>query len=366
MVVRAPGRINLIGEHTDYNKGLVLPAAINLYVEVKASTQNAVGFPSSYISSVLYDEGFEWQPQSRESGWRSYVASVLDELTDLGINTANISLSIGGNLPAGRGLGSSGALEVAVALAILRLRGARLSRIQLAALCLHAENFGVGVNSEIMDQFISLFGRRNNAVWLDTRTMSYRYLQLPKDCVFVLLDPCKPRALADSAFNERRHECEIALTRVRDLIPGVRDLSALDGEGLQKVAPYLTGPLQSRVRHIVTENERVRKAVQAILDHDLHTLCQIMYESHFSLSADYQTSAPELDAIVSALRSSDLPVGAKLCGAGFGGAIVCCVIRPDVRLLREIASIASDSVGASVKLTRVRVSGGARMVQSRS
>ena len=366
VTVRAPGRINIVGEHTDYNKGLVLPAAINRYVEVKASTRGTMTASSSYISSALFDDGFEWQPRRSESGWRSYVASVLDELTNLGIDASGITLSIRGNLPAGRGLGSSGALEVAVALAVLRLRRVRLPRMQLAALCLHAENYGVGVNSEIMDQFISLFGQRNKAVWLDTKTMSYQYLQLPKDCAFVLLDPGKARALADSAFNERRHECNMALTAVRNLVPAVQDLSDLDSRDLWEVAPHLEEPLQSRVRHIVTENERVRIAVQAIQQHDLDALCQIMYESHRSLSEDYRTSAPELDAIVSTLKRSGLPVGAKLCGAGFGGAVVCCVIRPDTALLRKVASTASDSVGAPVVMTPVRVVGSARLIPSRS
>jgi galactokinase len=189
---------------------------------------------------------------------------------------------------------------------------------------------------------------------------------LPKDCAFVLLDPGKARALADSAFNERRHECNMALTAVRNIVPTVQDLSDLDCTDLQEVAPHLKEPLQSRVRHIVTENERVRNAVQAIQEHDLRALCQTMYESHRSLSENYQTSAPELDAIVGALKRSGLPVGAKLCGAGFGGAVVCCVIRPDTALLRKVGSVASDSVGAPVVLTPVRVAGSARLIPSRS
>jgi galactokinase len=352
-----------VGEHTDYNKGLVLPAAVDRYVIVKASADRPDGAPC-YVSSSRYGDGFEWLPGSRASGWRNYAGSVLAELHAIGIDTAGVSVLIDGNLPAERGLGSSGAFEVGLALAVLGLRRVDLPRMDLAALCLRAENVGVGVESEIMDPFISLFGRRDNAVFLDTRSMSYRYLPLPADCGFVLIDSGRPRSLADSEFNQRRHECNEALEVSRRVFPGLKDLSAIRTPALRELAPVLSPILMRRVRHIVTENERVERAVDALLVRDLATVCQIMYESHESLRVDYQTSSAELDAIVDGLRGSGLPAGAKLCGAGFGGAVICCVVKPDKDRLRKIAEIASAAVGSPVAVERVRPRDGAYLARA--
>lgn len=311
-VTRAPGRVNLIGEHTDYNGGFVLPMAIDRAVWIAARRRDDRTVRMVALNLDGEESQFsldDIQPDPKYA-WANYVRGVA---CMLGSNAIGADLLIHGNVPIGAGLSSSAALEVCAAVTFERLGELEIERLEIARLCQRAENEFVGVQSGIMDQFASLFAREGHALLIDCRDLSYEQVSLPRSAAIVVCDTKKRRGLVDSEYNVRRAECAEAARWL-----GVRSLRDASMDDLKN----LSGVLERRVRHVVTENARVKRAVEACKQNDLATLGRLMNESHASLRDDYQVSCAELDAMVAIAQKQVGCFGARLTGAGFGGCTV--------------------------------------------
>jgi galactokinase len=336
-VAYAPGRVNLIGDHTDYNDGFVLPATIDraVYVALRRRPDAAV-----HLRSLNFEEAVDYAlpdpPFDALPGWARYVAGVAQELRTRTGMAAGFEGVIHGNVPLGAGLSSSAALEVAVAMGLDALFGLDLGAAATARLCQTVEHDYVGVQCGIMDQMAARLGRSGHALALDCRTLDVEHVPLPLDeAALVIADSRVRRELADSKYNERRAECERAVAFFQQFdtqVQALRDvpLSFLDGHGMR-----LPTPIYRRARHVVSENARVRDGVTRLRQHQLDAFGALMNASHRSLRDDYAVSTPELDALVDAAQATPGVFGARMTGAGFGGCVVCLVRNGAVAALRE-------------------------------
>ncbi len=325
-VFSAPGRVNLIGEHTDYNGGLVLPAALelSLFLALRPRADGKVVIRDLNVpgeESFSLDDGMDTR---EKTSWVNYPKGVLSELLKMAPGPGRgFDALIFSEIPSGSGLSSSAALEVAFALGWSRMSGLEIPLRDLALLCQRAENLFVGVQCGIMDQFSSAFGRRDCAVLLDCDTLELQYVPLHLgDYRIVIGNTNKKRSLSESRYNERRAECEKGLADLRKKMD-LRSLGELDIGTFQKNMGLISDPVvRKRVRHVVTENERVRLAAQALQDRDLEEFGKLMIRSHESLRDDYEVTGPALDALFEAARSFDGCLGTRMTGAGFGGCTV--------------------------------------------
>jgi galactokinase len=328
-VAFAPGRVNLIGEHTDYNGGLALPFAISqgIVVQAHATADEQI---RAHASDLDEDDCFALDGRARGEGWRAFVRGTVAELSDAGTPPPGASLQIGGDLPRGAGLSSSAALEVALCLALLALSGERLEpmgygcaapgdaarrarRVEIARLCARVENDWVGAQTGLLDQLASLLGAPDSALRIDFRTLDMQAvpLALGKWRLFVL-DSGERHAHADGGYNERRAEC----ARASELL-GVALLSQADPASLQR----LPEPLLRRARHVLSENERVGEAVAALSDGDVPALGRLLDAAHASLRDDFEISTPAVEATVARMREAGA-AGARIMGGGFGGCVL--------------------------------------------
>lgn len=327
-VAIGPGRVNLIGEHTDYNDGFVLPVAlkrdVRLALRPRADRQVR-------LFSTEYDERFEFSLDNlvynKSMLWTNYVQGVAWSLQEEGLTLAGLDGVISGNVPRGSGLSSSAALEIAAAMALMTAAGQmdRLSGPQVAQAAQRAENQFVGVNCGIMDQFISLLGAENYALLIDCRSLDYELVPFPENATLVIGNTKASRSLAGSAYNQRRQECESGVAALQTVSPGIRALRDVTSEQLEAHKALLSSTVYRRCRHVVSENERVLQTVAALQQGDLAQVGQLMNASHESLRTDYEVSSPALDAMVEAMRSAPGCYGARLTGAGFGGCAVALV-----------------------------------------
>ncbi len=330
IVAAAPGRANLIGEHTDYNDGFVLPVALELRTVVRGRPDSSIRLVSDgHAEAVTVD------PETGDGpveGWGRYVTAVVRVLREAGLAIRGIEGQIASDVPVGTGLSSSAALEVAVALAVLE---EPIGPVELARLCQRAENVHVGVRSGIMDQLTSAGASEGSALFIDCRSMETESVPMPEDLRIVVVDSGQRRELSAGDYNRRREECEeaarhIGVASLRDVAPG--DLRAVD----------LPEPLAARVRHVVSENERVLAARAALRTGDRAALGELFAASHRSLANDFEVSTPRLDALVAAAVAVEGVVGARMTGAGFGG---CIVILADA----ERASTAAGEVSEAYR-----------------
>jgi galactokinase len=307
---RAPGRVNLIGDHTDYNEGFVLPLAIELECRVRFEPR---GDGRVRLRSEQEEEGVELaadgsdDPATAEPQWGRYAAGVLRALSARGRAPVGIDGAVASTVPAGAGLSSSAALEVALALALCDAAGTRLEPLELARACQEAEHVATGVPCGIMDQLASVAGRRGHALLIDCRTLELEPVPLPQELAILAVHSGVSRRLAGSAYAERRAACEAAAARLGVL--ALRDATPEQVAG------------DTRARHVVSENARVLEAAAALAAGDLEQVGRLLSASHASLRDDYAVSTPELDALVAALEDAGA-LGARLTGAGFGGCVV--------------------------------------------
>lgn len=322
----APGRVNLIGEHTDYTGGFVLPAAINREIVITAGKtrgDTVHGFSLDFHSEAVCSVG-EYDPKYPET-WFRYVMGVLKELEEAGHRVSGFSFTLGGNIPIGSGLSSSAALETAILTALEGLFEFRMEDLEAALLCQRAENKFVGVNCGIMDQLISRTGRKGKALFIDCSNLSMKPVdaEIPGN-IWVVIDSQKRRGLVDSEYNRRRSECEEAVICARKTFPnrnikGLRDIGMDDLPIFEKTCPNI---VFRRLRHIVTENSRVLRAVQSLSVKDLSETGKLLSASHQSMRDDFEISCLELDSLVEILLGIDGVHGARLTGAGFGGCVL--------------------------------------------
>ena len=317
---RAPGRVNLIGEHTDYNLGFVLPIALDLatYITTEPSDDDRI-----HVWSEHHREERSWPakhiPTLQPSGdWSDYVAGVARELAKHGVRLKPLRLSIRSDVPEGSGLSSSAALEVSAALALLQ--GADFDRLEIARLCRRAEAEFVGMPCGIMDQFVSVFGQSGAAIRLDCRSLEYETVELPGNVEIVAVNSMVKHELAASAYRTRVEECAIAVECIGRLFPEVkslRDASVADFERVRM--PRLA---MRRARHIASENRRVELFVAAARRHDLVRMGELFLESHRSMRHDYEITCDEIDFLVAAAAGTPGCYGARMTGGGFGGCTV--------------------------------------------
>jgi galactokinase len=355
----APGRVNLIGEHTDYNDGFVLPAAIDRQVLAAAGRRGDGRLRLwSLQAGPPADLALAEVGPGRVEGWAAYPAGVAWALGQAGVELGGADVVVDGDVPAGSGLSSSAALECATATALADLGGAGLDRVALAGLARRAENEVVGVPSGVMDQMVSMLGRAGHALFLDTRSLATEQVPLPLEAAglcLVVLDTRAGHRLVDGAYADRRAACEAAAAVLG--VPALRDATP---EQVEAAAEALGDPGLRRARHVVTENARVLEAVAWLRSGDLDRLGPLLAASHASLRDDYEVSSPELDTAVEAAVDAGA-VGARMTGAGFGGSAIA-LVRAD--LAGRVGERAAEAFAAAgfgpPEVTAVVPSDGAR------
>jgi len=323
LLVQAPGRVNLIGEHTDYNDGFVLPAAIQFQTSVAiASRQDRRLIVSSenYSEQVKFD--FEQLPAAPREHWSDYVVGVARKLAERGIRLPGASLLIHGDVPQGGGLSSSASLEVAVCRAFLEVSATKMEGAEMARLCQRAENEFVGARCGIMDQFVSVHGRKDHALLLDCRSLAYRHQPIPEGVRLVICNTMVQHSLAGGEYNQRRQECETATRFFAGHKPGMKALRDVSLEDFKMHEAELPETICKRCRHVITENARVVEAAEALARHDLQRFGQLMRDSHVSLRDDFQVSCDELDVMVKLAGKIEGVYGARMTGGGFGGCTI--------------------------------------------
>ena len=322
LLVRAPGRVNVIGEHTDYNDGFVLPAAINREVWIAlAPAERGVHAVSDAFDEPAQFELGSWD--DKLEGWGRYLQGVAWALDEAGIALRGWRGAVISNVPVGAGLSSSAALELATARAFAALTDAAWDPVQAAKLSQRAENGWVGVNSGIMDQLSSAAGRDGHALLLDCRSLDVQPVPLPDSVALVVLDTSTRRELGTSGYNDRRRECDEAAAAL-----GVDALRDATEAMLKEHADELDDVLLRRARHVVTENQRTVAAAKAMRDGDAEQLGELMCASHASLRDDFEVSGDALNAIVDIAAATDGCYGARLTGGGFAGCAVA-LVRKD-------------------------------------
>jgi galactokinase len=322
-IFRAPGRVNLIGEHTDYNDGFVMPAAIdfNTWVAIAPRADRTLMAYSENVS-----EGAEFDldaaaPAPRHQ-WSDYVFGVAVMLEQAGHRPQGADLLIFGDVPLGAGLSSSASIEVATGFALLKNSGLPVDPVELVKLCQKAENNFVGMRCGIMDQFISCCGHANRALWLDCRSLDYRLLPLPPGVSLAICNTMVRHVLAGGEYNKRRAECEAGVSHFARELPNVRALRDVTLADLERYGRDLPEVIQRRCRHIISENARVMDAAGALDRGDLAAFGALMAESHRSLRDDFEVSCAELDKMVEIASPLKCVIGARMTGGGFGGCTI--------------------------------------------
>ena len=320
---RAPGRVNLIGEHTDYNDGFVMPAALNLSVFATVWPRDD---RKLQIRSENFDDEIEFdldQPNPAPGKhWSDYAVGVAVTLERAGHRLRGARLLLRGEVPVGSGLSSSAAVEVSTACALLANSDLQIDRRELALLCQRAENEFVGAYVGIMDQFVSLFGEVQKALLLDCRSLDYKLLPLPDTVNLVICNTMVKHALASSAYNERRAQCEAGVRHLAQFLPNVKALRDVTLAQLEQYGRDLPEVVYRRCRHVISENARVLSAAEALERTDLRRFGELMAESHRSLRDDYEVSSKELDLMVELANKVEGVYGARMTGGGFGGSTI--------------------------------------------
>jgi len=327
--IRAPGRVNLIGEHVDYNDGLVLPMALSLQTTLRVRPREDQHV-KLYATEFKQEQSFSLHSLQKTDSWIDYVQGVADELQKRGIQLRGFEGVIESTVPIASGLSSSAAIEVGACLAFLHVIEYSMPETEVALLCQAAENKFIGVNSGIMDQMAVAACERDHALLLDCRSLEMRQVPFKlSEYSVVVTNSGAPRELASSAYNERRAQCEEGLAILQKFLPNAKSLRDVSVEDLDKYEDELSPVVRNRVRHVVEEIARTQEAVNVLEAGDLATFGRLMNESHFSLRDNYEVSSRELDWLTDWARSQDGVLGSRMTGAGFGGCTVS-LVRKDV------------------------------------
>jgi len=363
-MVAAPGRVNLIGEHTDYNEGFVLPMAIERYTLI-AGDRAAEGEVTLHSLTTGETARFSLRPKAErgDPGWSNYVRGVIAGFQNAKYKLQGFNAVIDSTVPFGGGLSSSAALEVAAASLLELMTGKALDPIEKALLCQKAEHDFAGVPCGIMDQFTSVLARQNHALLLDCRSRTTTAVPMTDTTITVLIINTNVRhKLADGEYAKRRAQCGIAAQAMK--VPALRDATKrvlTSARGRMGPVPFRRG------RHVITENERTRQAARAICNADWPRVGELMYASHASLREDYEVSCPELDAVVEIAQSIGEKggmIGCRMTGAGFGGCAVSLVNTEAVPFItRKISELYERKTGAQATIFSSRPAAGARVLK---
>ncbi len=322
-MVRSPGRVNLIGEHTDHNLGFVLPAAVDKYIHLAIRLRDDRGLRFLALDKGEGFAGSLEEIRSSKAQWPNYLLGVLSEFRELGLELRGVDCAFGGDVPIGCGLSSSAALEGGFAFGLNELMGFGMDRVALAQLSQRSENRFVGVNCGIMDPFASLMGRAKKLIRLDCRDLSYEYVPFEREDIrIVLCDSQVRRSLTGSEYNIRRAQCEQGVAILRSHTPSIQSLRDASLEDLEAHRPEFSPEIFRRCAYVIAENQRVLTACAALERGDLKVLGAAMNETHAGLAHGYEVSCPELDVLAETAQAMPGVLGSRMMGAGFGGCTI--------------------------------------------
>ncbi|WP_428055489.1 galactokinase [Candidatus Avelusimicrobium fimicolum] len=362
----APGRVNLIGEHTDYNGGHVFPCALSFgthCVFCKRDDKKVRLYSLNFPEKGIIDADLSTISYDKKQDWANYPLGVIKTLQNHGYNiNQGFELMFWGDIPNGAGLSSSASIELATAVAMNKVFNLYIPQVELVKFCQEAENKFVGMNCGIMDQFAIGMGKEGCAVLLDCNTLNYEYAPLDlKGVSIVIMNTNKRRELADSKYNERRSECERALKELQRKLP-IKSLGDLSINEFEKNKELITNPTdRKRAKHAVYENQRTLQAVERLKAGDLKTFGKLMNESHISLRDDYEVTGKELDTLAEAAWQQPGVLGARMTGAGFGGCAIALVQDADVKhFIDNVGKIYREKTGLQADFYIASVGGPAR------
>ena len=365
VTVKAPGRINLIGDHTDYHDGFVLPGAVVKSVAVemlrKESSEKVRLTAADLEESYSFDLR-DYHPT--EQGWPNYIMGVVHELQKLGAEISGFEATFSSTVPMGAGMSSSAALECSFAVALNELFQLGFDQRTLIEAAQRAEHNFVGMKCGIMDQFASMMGQQDQVMLLDCRSLAYEYVPCSLgDYQLLLLNSNVTHSLASSDYNTRREESEEGIRWLKKKFPGIKNLRDLSLEALLGVRYEMPELLFRRCHHVISENGRVLAATQALQEEDFERLGELMYQSHFSLQDGCETSCPELDFLVAQTLDNPYVLGSRIMGGGFGGCAINLVVKNQVEsVVEEIAKAYRDQFGIDLSPIEVAIGDGARVI----
>ncbi len=365
LLAKSPGRINLIGEHTDYNDGFVLPTAIDkaIYVAISKREDDRI-----HLFAEDFNQGFETDLKNirpSEVGWTNYILGVVNQLQEQGKTLSGFNLYLDGDVPLGAGLSSSAAVECAVGFALNELFGLSLDRKEIARIGQLAEHTYAGVKCGIMDQFASVLSKKGHVIKLDCRSLDFEYVPLALgDYEIVLLNTNVKHSLASSAYNNRRELCEQGVRWVREKYPEIQSLRDVTVVMLDEIVRLKDEDTYVKCRYVIQENERLDRACKALERGDIQELGRQMFLTHHALSAEYEVSCDELDFLVDYVVEVPQVVGARMMGGGFGGCTINIIKKGYGKALAEqIAPSYKEKFGLDLEAIFVNADEGSRVIK---
>jgi galactokinase len=365
ITAQSPGRINIIGEHTDYNDGFVLPAAIDKKSVFKLAlngTDCQVAITAGNVQESFSFDLKSFHPIS--SGWQNYVMGVVYELQKLGAKITGFDGEFEGDVPIGSGMSSSAALECSLVYGLNELFELGFSKWQLIKACQMAEHYFVGIKCGIMDQFASMMGKKNQVMLLDCRSLEFQYYPLDLgDYELLLLNTNVSHSLAESQYNQRRAACGEGVEMIQKIHPEVQNLRDVSLDMLLSLVGEMPEHIFRRCHHIVSENQRVLEATKSLQKKNFQQLGQLIYQSHFSLQTDFEVSCPELDFLVQQTLDKDYILGSRMMGGGFGGCTINVIDKKfKDQYIEDISLVYHQHFGLHLAAYSVSVEDGAKVI----
>jgi len=366
LIIRSPGRINLIGEHLDYNMGFVLPAAINKAIWLGIHKREddmiclySIDYEDNYRSSI-----HDIAPSGKL--WPDYILGVVEQIQKTHSPKQGFNIVFGGDIPPGAGLSSSAALECATAFAMNKLLGLGYEKIDLVKIGQTAENEFVGVKCGIMDQFASVFGKKEHLMRLDCRSLEYAYVPFhANDIKILLFDTRVKHSLADSAYNERREQCETGVKLIQEFHPVVKSLRDASQEMLDNYVKIVDETVYRRCTYVVSEIKRLLKGCEDLKKDDLKSFGKRMFETHAGLKELYEVSCKELDLLVDLVKEDPNVIGARMMGGGFGGCTINLVNAEAAEsLIRKVSDAYSSETGTEMLVYEVEIEDGTKIIDN--
>ena len=338
--ISSPGRVNIIGEHTDYNLGLSINTAINKYIFI-AGYENKTDYVEVFSRYLNDSNKFSLEDITfdKTTSWINYIKGVLKEYIQHGHKIGGFSIVVDSNLPIGAGISSSASLEVGVAEFVEELFNLKVNKKETVKYCNSAENNFVGVNCGFMDQFSVAYGKENYVIYLNFKDLSYEYIPFDlEDNLILIVDSKEERNLANTEYNKRRQECNDAVRLISKIVKNknIKSLSDIGLDSLDELEDKIPEKLFKRVKHVVTENNRVLLSKEYLLKDDIEKLGQVLFESHKSLRYDYEVSTEKLDYLVDEMSKIKGVYGGRLMGAGFGGSVISIVKKSKIGIINDI------------------------------
>lgn len=361
LIVQSPGRVNIIGEHTDYNDGFVLPAAIDKAIYVAAAKRHGNGI---HLFAANFNESFQTSIQEilPSANWHTYILGIVDQLLKNNRSIGGFSMVIDGDIPAGAGLSSSAALECAVVFALNELFECRIDKMAMVKMAQMAEHSFAGLQCGIMDMFASMFGKKNNAIKLDCRSLEHEYIPLQLEGYkLILLNTNVKHSLASSEYNVRRQECEAGISLMQQRYPQVKSLRDANKQMLDECIQDEL--IYKRCKFVVEEIERLNDACNNLQKGNLQALGKKMFATHEGLSKDYEVSCKELDYLVDTVKQNPDVLGARMMGGGFGGCTINIVKEEKIdELTQTIAPAYKTAMGKELSFYIVQTSDGTSVI----